>query len=170
MKTLRAGLGLVLIATSTLVFRTGGKALSLNAAGGTGSNVATTFGRLDGSSQEINSGKEANGSQEQNSKDEIGCEDQNYKRGERSPRLHAQAPGVSLSSPRTLLSAVTIVNRGKEPAEDVEVNFLDLPGGKLTVPLPVKLGTIKPDGGALVDADFEGSSFKHREIHRLFLR
>ena len=171
MKTFKAGLVLVLITTCVLVLRTSGNALLLHASGG--GNVAATFsqtGRLGGSSEEVNSSKEANEPQEQNFKDEIGCEDQNYKRGERSPRLHAQAPGASLSSPKTLVSAVTIVNRGKEPAEDVEVKFIELPGGKLTVPLPVKLGTIKPDGGALVDADFEGSSFKHKELYRLFLR
>lgn len=162
---------LVLISVSPLVHGTPGRMVS-----GERSRAAASAGA---SSPPVNSNTtrtptspsadDSNDLQEPNSKDEQPCLDRDDKGGEHSARLHAQAPGVSLPHPGTLLTAVTIVNRGKESAEDVEVISIELAGGKLTSSLPAKLGTIKEKSSAFLDADFDGP-FKPRQAHLLLLR
>jgi hypothetical protein len=85
--------------------------------------------------------------------------------------LEVTAPGASLENPSTLLSAVTIVNSGKETAHDVKITSIELSGGTLTLPmsLPVLLGTLPAGGSAVLDADFSGGPFAPGSSHELKL-
>jgi hypothetical protein len=75
-----------------------------------------------------------------------------------SLELSARAPGVSLESPGSLLSAVNIVNEGKVDAKDVKVTSISLNGGNLTSPaLPRNLGTIPANRSAVLNANFSGA-------------
>jgi hypothetical protein len=91
------------------------------------------------------------------------------KEGEGSAVLFARAPGISVPSRSTLLSAVAIVNRGKAPAEQVEVRSISLAGGKLTSALPVSLGRIADNESAFVGADFSGGPFVPGKVYVLVL-
>ncbi|MBF6651086.1 hypothetical protein [Methylobacter sp. BlB1] len=72
--------------------------------------------------------------------------------------LSARAPGVSLESPGSLLSAVNIVNEGAIAAKDVKVTSISLNGGNLTSPvLPRNLGTIPANRSAVLNANFSGA-------------
>lgn len=75
--------------------------------------------------------------------------------------LSAVAPGVSLTDPTTLLSAVSIANTGTATAENVLVSSITLNSGTLTSPssLPVSLGMIPVGGFAVLNADFTGGPF-----------
>src|SRR5215469_26380 len=59
-------------------------------------------------------------------KNEKSCGEEDEREGERSARLIARAPGVSTPNRSTLLSAVAIINRGKSPAEQVEVREISV--------------------------------------------
>ena len=72
--------------------------------------------------------------------------------------LTAGAPGVTLLSPATLLSALSILNTGTAAAENVQVTSIALTGGVLTAPmLPLSLGTIPAGGSAVLNATFSGA-------------
>ena len=81
--------------------------------------------------------------------------------------LAANAPGVSVPNPTTLLSTVSIVNDGTAAAENVQVTSIGLSGGVLMSPLPVNLGTIPVEGAAVLNADFSGSPFLPGSSHAL---
>ncbi len=72
--------------------------------------------------------------------------------------LSAGAWGATLLEPRTLLIAFPIKNTGLVAAEDVQVTSIIVSGGVIASPtLPVNLGTIPPDGQAVLDADATGA-------------
>ncbi len=101
--------------------------------------------------------------------DEQQCEGQEEKEKARAPQLVARAPGVSVPDAKTLLSAVSFLNRGKSAAENVEVTSVRMAGGTLTTSLPASLGTIAVDGGAFLESDFSGGPFRHGAPYSLFL-
>jgi len=101
--------------------------------------------------------------------DEQQCEDQDEKEKERAAHLVARAPGVSVPDAKTFLSAVSILNRGKSAAENVEVTSVRMAGGTLTTSLPASLGTIAVDGAAFLEADFSGGPFHPGGVSNLFL-
>jgi len=134
---------LALTAVFTLLGLTSGHAAS--SAAGSDSNESL----IAGNSQKNSGDKEKDEQEERNSsKNETPCGDRDDR--EHSALLLARAPGISVPERATLLSAVSIVNRGKLAAERVEVTSIRLAGAKLTTPLPVNLGTIVEDGGGII--------------------
>ena len=76
--------------------------------------------------------------------------------------LTAGAGTASFDAPDALLTALTITNDGSAPAEDVQVSSLSIAGATLTLPtsLPSSLGSIPPDGGTTLNANFTSPSAK----------
>ncbi len=75
-------------------------------------------------------------------------------------KLAGRAGTASVVAPNGLLTALTILNDGAGPAEDVQVSSVSIPGATLTLPasLPTSLGTIPRDGDATLDANFTSTS------------
>ena len=162
MKNLRSILALT--AVFTLLGLTSGHAAS--SAAGSDSNESL----IAGNSQTNSGDKEKDEQEERNSsKNETPCGDRDDKDREHSALLLARAPGISVPERATLLSAVSIVNRGKLAAERVEVTSIRLAGAKLTTSLPVNLGTIAEDGSAFLDADFSGGPFNPGKVYALLI-
>jgi hypothetical protein len=82
------------------------------------------------------------------------------------------SPGVSLQNANTLLSAFAIVNTGAKRKDDVKITSITLAGARLTVPafLPFDLGTLLPNGSAILDADFAGGPFLPSTSYALTIR
>src|ERR1035438_4029073 len=76
--------------------------------------------------------------------------------------LTAGAGTASFDAPDALLTALTITNDGSAPAEDVQVSSLSIAGATLTLPtsLPSSLGSIPPDGGTTLNANFTSPAAK----------
>ena len=102
-------------------------------------------------------------------KNEKSCGEEDEREGERSARLIARAPGVSTPNRSTLLSAVAIINRGKSPAEQVEVREVTVARGKRTSAAPVNLGRIAENESAFTEADFSGGPFAPGRVYPLLL-
>jgi hypothetical protein len=73
-----------------------------------------------------------------------------------STGLAAGGAGVSSTSPQTLATAVSVLNREGEVARNVRVTKLSLAGGALTDKLPIDLGTIAPGEAVPLYASFAG--------------
>ena len=82
------------------------------------------------------------------------------------------SPGVSLQNANTLLSAFAIVNTGAKRKDNVKITSITLAGARLTVPafLPFDLGTLLPNGSAILDADFAGGPFLPSTSYALTIR
>jgi hypothetical protein len=100
-----------------------------------------------------------------NFRNEKPCGEQNAKGGEGFAVLVARAPGVSVPKGSTLLSAVSIMNIGKLPAEQVEVRSIALKGARLTSKGLVNLGNIASRNTAFVEADFAGGPFLPGKVY-----
>jgi hypothetical protein len=75
-------------------------------------------------------------------------------------KLVAGPAAGSLESATTLDTALAILNRGTEPAENVEAKTVTLESASLTAPsLPVAVGSIRPDARGTVRATFSAASF-----------
>jgi hypothetical protein len=69
--------------------------------------------------------------------------------------LNLGMPGVSETTPATLLAALTLANLGTETASDVIIQSLTLDSGTTFTPaLPADAGTVPPGGNAVIQTGF----------------